>query len=52
MAGFEFNLKKERERKKKSTHDGTRTRNLFLRREAPYPLGHASRLLSLLALSI
>ena len=25
-----------------STRDGTRTRNLFLRREAPYPLGHTS----------
>ena len=26
----------------KSTRDGTRTRNLLLRREAPYPLGHTS----------
>ena len=25
-----------------STRDGTRTRNLLLRREAPYPLGHTS----------
>ena len=25
------------------TRDGTRTRNLLLRREAPYPLGHTSR---------
>ena len=24
----------------KSTRDGTRTHNLLLRREAPYPLGH------------
>lgn len=26
-----------------STRDGTRTHNLLLRREAPYPLGHTSR---------
>ena len=26
----------------RSTHGGTRTRNLLLRREAPYPLGHTS----------
>ena len=25
-----------------STRDGTRTRNLLLRTEAPYPLGHTS----------
>ena len=25
-----------------STRDGTRTHNLLLRREAPYPLGHTS----------
>ena len=25
---------------KRATNSGTRTRNLFLRREAPYPLGH------------
>ena len=25
------------------TRDGTRTRNLLLRREAPYPLGHTSK---------
>ena len=27
---------------RKNTRDGTRTRNLLLRREAPYPLGHTS----------
>ena len=27
---------------KNNTRGGTRTHNLFLRREAPYPLGHAS----------
>ena len=27
----------------KTTRGGTRTRNLLLRREAPYPLGHTSR---------
>ena len=26
-----------------NTRGGTRTRNLLLRREAPYPLGHTSR---------
>ena len=29
-------------RRQESTRDGTRTRNLLLRREAPYPLGHTS----------
>ena len=32
--------------KHKSTRGGTRTRNLLLRREAPYPLGHTSNWLS------
>ena len=27
----------------RNTRDGTRTHNLLLRREAPYPLGHTSR---------
>ena len=31
----------------KSTRGGTRTRNLLLRREAPYPLGHTSSYRSL-----
>ena len=30
----------------RSTRDGTRTHNLFLRREAPYPLGHTSLAIS------
>lgn len=33
-----FNVKRK---PKNSTSSGTRTHNLFLRREAPYPLGHA-----------
>ena len=34
---------------KKFTRGGTRTRNLLLRREAPYPLGHTSTCLTMLA---
>ena len=32
------------QKQKDTTHDGTRTRNLALRRGAPYPLGHAGRM--------
>ena len=33
-------MQKEVSDKKEATRSGTRTHNLFLRREAPYPLGH------------
>ena len=39
QAQLAFRIKME---ESKSTRDGIRTRNLLLRREAPYPLGHTS----------
>ena len=33
---------KEREREGKNDHDGTRTHNLLIRSQTPYPLGHAA----------
>ena len=35
-------LRPRRGTQEKHTRDGTRTHNLLLRREAPYPLGHKS----------
>ena len=32
---------------KENTHGGTRTHNLLLRRQTPYPLGHAGTTLTL-----
>ena len=39
---FTFVLAGAAAREKPNTRGGTRTRNLLLRREAPYPLGHTS----------
>ena len=34
--------KKKRNFRKKTDHDGTRTHNLLIRSQTPYPLGHAA----------